>query len=112
MLKSLLYAYSAARQPATNTASMDKRLLDILCCPTTRSPLRMMAEAELAALNQAILGDGVVSGSGARVSSSVASGLITRDSRTIYRIEDDIPVMLAEEAIATAQVANFPRTQA
>jgi uncharacterized protein YbaR (Trm112 family) len=35
--------------------------------------------------------------------------LITRDGRTIYRIEDDIPVMLADEAIATAQIADFPR---
>ena len=88
---------------------MDKRLLDILCCPTTRSGLRLMAEAELAALNQSILADGVVSGGGVRISVAVASGLITRDNRTIYRIEDDIPVMLADEAIATAQIANFPQ---
>lgn len=88
---------------------MDKRLLDILCCPTTRSGLRMMAEPELAALNQAILGDGVVSDGGARISASVTSGLITQDKRTIYRIEDDIPVMLADEAIATAQIAHFPQ---
>jgi uncharacterized protein YbaR (Trm112 family) len=88
---------------------MDKRLLDILCCPTTRSGLRLMAEPELAALNQSILAGGVVSGGGTRISVAVASGLITRDNRTIYRIEDDIPVMLADEAIATAQIANFPQ---
>jgi uncharacterized protein YbaR (Trm112 family) len=38
------------------------------------------------------------------------AGLVTRDGRTIYRIEDDIPVMLADEGIATAQIADFPRT--
>lgn len=87
---------------------MDKRLLDILCCPTTRSPLRIMTEPELAALNLGILGDGVVNGGGARVSTTVANGLITRDGRTVYRIDDDIPVMLADEAIGTSQLTNFP----
>ena len=36
------------------------------------------------------------------------AGLITRDGRTIYRVEEDIPVMLADEAIATSQLADFP----
>jgi uncharacterized protein YbaR (Trm112 family) len=87
---------------------MDKRLLDILCCPVTKSPLRLLADTELAALNNAIVAGGVVSGNGARVPGAIAAGLITRDGRSIYRIEDDIPVMLADEAIATAQVTNFP----
>jgi uncharacterized protein YbaR (Trm112 family) len=34
--------------------------------------------------------------------------LITRDRHTIYRIDDDIPVMLADEAVATAQLGDFP----
>ena len=87
---------------------MDKRLLDILCCPTTKAPLRLLSEAELAALNQAIGAKGVRFESGAMVGTGVAAGLITRDGRTIYRIEDDIPVMLADEAIATSQLSGFP----
>jgi uncharacterized protein YbaR (Trm112 family) len=39
----------------------------------------------------------------------VTAGLITRDGRTIYRVEDDIPIMLADAAIATAQLGDFPR---
>ena len=87
---------------------MDKRLLDILCCPTTKAPLRLLSDAELAALNQAIAGNGVRFGSGAQVAAAMTAGLITRDRRTIYRIEDDIPVMLADEAIATDQLGDFP----
>ena len=34
--------------------------------------------------------------------------LVTRDRRTAYRVDDGIPVLLAEEAIATAQVDGFP----
>jgi uncharacterized protein YbaR (Trm112 family) len=104
-----LYAYSAARQPANNLpAPMDKRLLDILCCPVTKSPLRPLVEAELDALNHAILADGVLTRNGARVAAAISGGLITRDGLSIYRLDDDIPVMLADEAIAAAQVANFP----
>ena len=86
---------------------MDKRLLDILCCPVTRAPLRPLDEAEIAALNRAIAAGGVASGSGAPVAAAVEAGLVTRDGRTIYRIEDGIPVMLADEAIATGQLADF-----
>ncbi|MEO6689573.1 MAG: Trm112 family protein [Dokdonella sp.] len=87
---------------------MDKRLLDILCCPVTKSPLRLLNETELAALNSAIAAGGVVSANGARIQGAIAEGLITRNARSIYRVDDDIPVMLADEAIATSQVTNFP----
>ncbi|HEY0179330.1 MAG TPA: Trm112 family protein [Dokdonella sp.] len=88
---------------------MDKRLLDILCCPTTKAPLRLLAEAELASLNRAIAAAEVANQAGARVTAPVAAALITRDGGTIYRIEDDIPVLLADEAIATSQLADFAR---
>jgi len=87
---------------------MDKRLLDILCCPTTKAPLRLLSDQELASLNQAIGTNGVRFGNGTRVTAAVKAGLITRDRRTIYRIDDDIPVMLADEAIATDQLGDFP----
>jgi uncharacterized protein YbaR (Trm112 family) len=38
---------------------MDKRLLDILCCPVTKVPVRPLARGELDALNKAITGGGV-----------------------------------------------------
>ena len=88
---------------------IDKRLLDILCCPATRAPLRMVSSAELDALNAAISNGSVRSEGGSAIAMPAAAALVTRDARTIYRIEDDIPVMLADEAIATAQIADFPR---
>ncbi len=90
---------------------MDKRLLEILCCPVTKSPLRPLAENELAALNHAIATTQVLNGAGTRVATALAAGLITRDEKSIYRVDDDIPVMLADEAIAMAQVTEFPRTR-
>jgi len=87
---------------------MDKRLLDILCCPTTKAPLRLLSETELAALNLGIGAKSVRFENGVEVAAELTAGLITRDGRTIYRIEDDIPVMLADEAISTSQLSGFP----
>jgi uncharacterized protein YbaR (Trm112 family) len=88
---------------------IDKRLLDILCDPVTKSPVRVLSAGELDALNRAVAAGKVSTEGGAPLKAAATAGLITRDGRTIYRVEDDIPVMLADEAIATAQIADFPR---
>jgi uncharacterized protein YbaR (Trm112 family) len=88
---------------------LDRRLLDILCCPVTKTPVRVLTQAELEALNRAIATGNVRSEGGTVLATPATAGLVTRDGRTIYRIEDEIPVMLADEGIATAQIADFPR---
>src|ERR1700722_6894607 len=90
---------------------MDKRLLDILCCPATKVPVRPRAKGELDSLNRSIAGGDVQTVDHAAVSNALQSGLITTDGKLIYRIEDDIPVMLANEAIATLQLNDFPSTR-
>jgi uncharacterized protein YbaR (Trm112 family) len=102
------YCTRIGRVAASAFASMDKRLLDILVCPVTKTPLRPLGEGELAALNRAIAAGPVLTSAGAPVAAALAEGLITRDGRTIYRVDDGIPVMLSGEAIATAQLADFP----
>ena len=88
---------------------MDRKLLDILCCPVTKQPLAMLDAAELAALNAAIAAGGITRQDGSAQSEPVREGLVTRDHQTIYRIDDGIPVLLADESIATADVTGFPR---
>ena len=87
---------------------MDRKLLDILCCPQTRQPLALIGSAELEALNRAIAGGPVKRADGGVLDGPVKQALITRDHKTIYRVDDGIPVLLADEAIATAQIADFP----
>ncbi len=89
---------------------MDKRLLDILCCPLTRTPLRLLDDGELRALNDAIAGRRITNAAGNPVDGALSAGLITRDGRTIYRVEDDIPVLLADESIAAAQLSSMSPT--
>jgi uncharacterized protein YbaR (Trm112 family) len=87
---------------------MDKRLLDILCCPVSKSPVRLLSRAQLEVINAAIRGGTVETVAGAAVGTALAAGLVTEDGKVIYRIEDDIPVMLADEAIGTTQLTAFP----
>lgn len=87
---------------------MDKRLLDILCCPVSKTPLRPLGRAGLDALNAAIAAGTVDTVAGVGVRERLAEGLITTDNKVIYRVEDGIPVMLPEEGIGTLQLADFP----
>ena len=88
---------------------MDRKLLDILVCPTTRQPLAMLDAAGLEALNRAIAGGQVLRADGSPQAEPLHEALVTRDRKQVFRIDDGIPVLLAEDAIATAQVADFPR---
>jgi uncharacterized protein YbaR (Trm112 family) len=87
---------------------MDKRLLDILCDPVSKTPVRPLGKRELDALNDAIAAGRVDSVAGAPVRKRLAEGLITTDRKVVYRVDDGIPVMLAEEGIGTLQLADFP----
>lgn len=87
---------------------MDKRLINILCCPVSHTPLRRMQKKELGFVNQAIHGGDVQRVDGTIHATALADGLITVDGKVIYRIDDDIPVLLPEEGIGTTQFNDFP----
>ena len=40
---------------------------------------------------------------------TLREALVTHDRKTVYRVDDGIPVLLVEDGIATAQVDGFPR---
>jgi uncharacterized protein YbaR (Trm112 family) len=88
---------------------MDRKLLDILCCPASKQPLAPLNKAELRSLNEAIAAGGLKRVDGSPQSAPVKEGLITRDHQTVYRVEDGIPVLLSDEGIATALIPGFPR---
>ena len=88
---------------------MDRKLLDILCCPSSKQPLALLNKAELRALNEAIAAGGLKRMDGSAQAAPLKEGLITRDHQTVYRVEDGIPVLLSDEGIATAAIPGFPR---
>lgn len=87
---------------------MDRKLLDLLCSPDTRQPLALLEPHALEALNRAIAAGQVVRGDGSPQREPLRQALVTRDRRQVYRVDDGIPVLLVEEALATSQVDGFP----
>lgn len=88
---------------------VDKRLLEILCCPVSKTPVVPASKAQLAALNAAIAKGGVLNVAGGALEAGLDEALITTDGKVLYRVEDGIPVMLPEEGIGTTQFSDFPR---
>ena len=82
---------------------MDRKLLDLLVCPATRQPLALLEAAGLDQLNRAIAAGRVKRHDDSAQSDALAEALITRDRKTVYRVDDGIPVLLIEESIAFAQ---------
>ena len=79
-------------------------LLEILCCPKTKVPVEMLPADKLAKLNERIAAGAVKYADGSAVDKPLQEGLITEDNQTIYRIDDDIPVMLVDQAISAKQL--------
>lgn len=88
---------------------MDRKLLDILACPATRQPLALLDKAGLEALNRAIADGNVRRIDEVVQATPLREALVTRDHKLVYRVDDGIPVLLVEGAIATGQVPDFPR---
>ncbi len=88
--------------------AVDKRLLEILCCPVTRQPVLPLNARQLDALKQAQQDTGVRFDDGSQASEAIEAGLITRDGKRVYLIVDGIPVMLADQVVVTSQFADFP----
>jgi uncharacterized protein YbaR (Trm112 family) len=83
---------------------MDRKLLDIICCPVTRSPLELLPEGELDALNELIEAKRIKNREDAVVEAPLAEALVTRSGRLIYPIRDGIPVLLEEQAMPLQQL--------
>ena len=83
---------------------MDRKLLDIVCCPITRSPLELLSERELHALNELIGARRIKNREDAIVDAPLAEALVTRSGKLIYPIRDGVPVLLEEQAMPLHQL--------
>ena len=83
---------------------MDRKLLDIVCCPVTRSSLELLPERELAALNQLIGEKRIKNREDAIVDAPLTEALVTRSGKLIYPVRDGIPLLLEEQAMPLQQL--------
>ena len=82
-------------------------LLQILCCPSSKTPLELLMPSQIERLNAAIEAGTVRYADGSAVEQSLEEGLMTTDGLTVYRIDDSIPVMLVDQAIPTSQLPDW-----
>lgn len=83
--------------------SFDHRLLDIVCCPATHLPLKLLPEATLHRLNTKIAAGSLKFRDDSLVTEPLEQALVTDDDRLAYPIRDDIPLLLEEQGILIAQ---------
>ncbi len=84
--------------------SVDRNVLEILCCPVTKIPVKMLGPDKLGDLNKRIEAGEVRYADGSNVDKTLDEALITANETTIYRVDDGIPVMLEELGIPCSQL--------
>ena len=88
--------------------AVDRKLLEILCCPVTRVPVERLSSAGVNAVNVAIREGEVRFADGSPVEAEIAEALITATGTTIYVVEDGIPIMLEDRSIPASQFDRLP----
>lgn len=87
--------------------TVDGKLLEILCCPVSKTPLTRLSAKRLEVLNKAINEGDVQTVRGEAVDQPLREALITEDSRVIYPVIDDIPILLEDRGIGCTQFQDF-----
>lgn len=87
---------------------IDKELLDILVCPETKEPVSLADDDLVARVNEKIKAGELTTRGGDKVTEPISGGLVREDRQYLYMIREDIPIMLIDQAIPMASVAQNP----
>lgn len=87
--------------------AVDERLLEILVCPVSRTPIKRLPKDKLAVLNRHRERNGLVRVDGSSVAKRLEEALITTDGKTVYAVESGIPVMLEDRGISAHQIPGW-----
>jgi len=88
--------------------SIDPALLEILCCPISKRPLRRLERDALKTLNRNAEAGHALRADGSRVIPPVEMALICADDAHIYLVEDGIPVLISDQALPAALAFGEP----
>ena len=79
--------------------NMNKELLKLICCPSSKKQLRILNKESLANLNQAISAGLIKNNQGKILNYKIDQALITEDYEVAYIVRADIPILLENESI-------------
>ena len=86
---------------------IDGKLLEILCCPVSKTPLIRVSATRLRKLNEAIAASELLYVGGEKVERRLEEALVTEDSKVVYPVVDGIPILLQQKGIGTTQLQDF-----
>jgi uncharacterized protein YbaR (Trm112 family) len=78
--------------------------LQILRCPISHEPLQQADESLVDQLNRAVEAARLKNRLGETVTQTLEEGLVNETKTWVFPVRDDIPCLLADEAIAIAQL--------
>ena len=82
---------------------MDEKLLELICCPETHQPLKLVNTHLIAGLNQRIEAGTLVNRAGVKLEGKIDEGLIREDGKILYPVRQNIPTLLIEQGILIDQ---------
>lgn len=83
---------------------MDKKLLSILCCPVTHRELLPARPDLLKSVNARIEAGCLKNRDGGLLPAPLREALVTSDGKTLYPVDDGIPVLLEGEGVLLEQL--------
>ena len=83
---------------------MDKKLLNILCCPVTHKGLSLARKEVLDSVNKAISEGRLSNRDGIALDAGLDEALVTDDGKLLYPVSDGIPVLLEGESVLLDQL--------
>ena len=86
--------------------AMDKKLLEILCCPVTHKGLSLARKDLLDSINKAIADGQLTNQDGTVLQTGLTEALVTDDGKRLYPVNDGIPVLLEGESVALDQLRS------
>jgi SAM-dependent methyltransferase len=83
-------------------------VLETLCCPASREPLRALDPDELRRLNAAIARGALRRADGTAISAPLEAAFSTAGSETVYAVEDSAPVLVHGQRVVDAGLPPEP----